>query len=152
MIWADRTSHSVKSSRWPTNLTTLRAVATTVITLKIHLCQIIFSNQFQETNAKDGGVEGEATDRGEARLLIAHGFCQISLKRRSNNTLTWKWVSCSNIEVLWEKDDKVKTTEKTDMAKLEVLTETLFGVLTNQKICTGNYRGLYIFNQMKSLL
>ena len=47
-----------------------------------------FPNQFEETNAKDGGVEGEATDRGEARLLIAHGFCQISLKRRSNNTLT----------------------------------------------------------------
>ena len=46
------------------------------------------SNQFEETNAKDGGVEGEATDRGEARLLIAHGFCQISLKRRSKNSLT----------------------------------------------------------------
>ena len=57
----------------------------------------------------------------------------------------------TNLEVWWEKDDNVKTAEKADLAKMEVLTD-LFGVLTNQKICTGNYRGLYIFNQMKSLL
>ena len=57
----------------------------------------------------------------------------------------------TNLEVWWEKDDNVKTAEKADLAKMEVLTD-LFGVLTNQKICTGNYRGLYIFNQMKNLL
>ena len=73
IVFREPTSHSVKSSTWLTNLTTLRAVAITVITLKFQISEIRFySDQFEQSNAKDGGLEGETTDSGETRLLVTH--------------------------------------------------------------------------------